>query len=254
MVADTLQEKIYVAGHLGMVGSAIVRALKQAGHEHIVIAPLFSRLRVARLVDGSYAEYAFIGSIERLKRLQMQTCSCLVLDGYFQDPELSLSEFDRQNLFAKLAAEFSYLLETAPVRSNLPRVGIHIRRGDYITSKDASNVFKTIPIEYYRTAIKKLSFNNLFLIFGDDPALTNALAKEINGVDINSLGFSTKEEFMLLSLCDHYIIANSTFSWWASYLGYSNTKRVISPRNWYFDQERSEKNPLLMPYFEILEV
>lgn len=36
MVADTSQEKIYVAGHLGMVGSAIVRALKQVGPEHIV--------------------------------------------------------------------------------------------------------------------------------------------------------------------------------------------------------------------------
>ena len=31
-----LQEKIYVAGHRGMVGSAIVRALKKAGHIQIV--------------------------------------------------------------------------------------------------------------------------------------------------------------------------------------------------------------------------
>ncbi|NDD70920.1 NAD-dependent epimerase/dehydratase family protein, partial [bacterium] len=31
-----LQEKIYVAGHRGMVGSAIVRALKKAGHTQII--------------------------------------------------------------------------------------------------------------------------------------------------------------------------------------------------------------------------
>jgi len=31
-----LQEKIYVAGHRGMVGSAIVRALKKAGHSQII--------------------------------------------------------------------------------------------------------------------------------------------------------------------------------------------------------------------------
>jgi len=32
-----LQEKIYVAGHHGMVGSAIVRALKKAGHTQIIV-------------------------------------------------------------------------------------------------------------------------------------------------------------------------------------------------------------------------
>jgi hypothetical protein len=219
----------------------------------MVMAGLASRLRLGRLLDASCAGYACIGSTDRLKLLQSEPCSWLVLDGYFQHPDLALPSLDRQNLFAKLSAEFSYLLERVSSPFGLPRVGIHIRRGDFVTSKAASNVFKTIPLEYYRAAVKKFSADTLFLVFGDDPALTSAFAKEINGIDIPSLGLSLREDFMLMALGDHYIIANSTFSWWAAYLGHSDSKRVISPRYWYVDFQRSETNPLLLPYFDLLD-
>lgn len=217
------------------------------------MAGLASRLRLGRLLDASYAGYACIGSTDRLKQLEGEPCSWLVLDGYFQHPDLALPALDRQNLFAKLYTEFSYLLERIQSSSGVSRVGIHIRRGDFVTSKAASNVFKIIHFEYYRAAVKKFSANTMFLVFGDDSELTTAFAKEINGIDIPSLGLSLKEDFMLMALCDHYIIANSTFSWWAAYLGHSDHKRVISPRHWYVDFQRSESNPLLLPSFELLD-
>ena len=176
-----------------------------------------------------------------------------MLDGYFQHPDFALPKIDRQILFSKLSAEFSYLLKRVPSPSELRRVSIHIRRGDSVSSKAASTVFNTIHLEYYRSAIKMFPSHTLFLIFGDDPTLVSTFAKEIGGIDVPSLHLSLKEEFMLMALCDHYIIANSSFSWWPSHLGYSDSKRVISPRHWYVDIERSNKNPLLMPYFELLD-
>jgi hypothetical protein len=233
----------------------IVKYLPEVGvaRSPMGMAGLASRLRLGRLLDASYAGYACIGSTERLKLLRSEPCSWLVLDGYFQHPDLALPMLDRQKLFAKLSAEFSYLLERVPSTSGVSRVGIHIRRGDFVTSKAASNVFKTIPLEYYRAAVKNFSADTQFLVLGDDPALTSAFSKEINGIDIPSLGLSLREDFMLMALCDHYIIANSTFSWWAAYLGHSDNKRVISPRNWFVDFQRSETNPLLLPNFELLD-
>ena len=232
----------FVAKHLSNV--CITSASGMAG--------LATRLRLGRVLDTSLGGYACIGSSESLKRLQGKPCSWVVLDGYFQHPDFVFSALDRQTLFAELSEEFAYLIERVSSPPGVPRVGIHIRRGDFVSSKAASSVFQTIPLDYYRSAINRFPTDAKFLVFGDDPELTSSFAKEIGGTDTSSLGMTLSEDFMLLALCDHYIIANSTFSWWASYLGWKDAKRVISPKNWYFKPGRNQSNPLLLPYFELM--
>ena len=41
---------------------------------------------------------------------------------------------------------------------------------------------------------------------------------------------------LTMSLCQHHIIANSTFSWWGAYFGYAlvnNNKLVYYPSIWF---------------------
>ncbi len=68
------------------------------------------------------------------------------------------------------------------------------------------------------------------------------------------MSLTLEQEFCLLMSSDHHVIANSTFSWWAAYLGTKPGGKVISPQNWYHDQLRSQANPLLLQHFHLIDV
>ena len=52
-----------------------------------------------------------------------------------------------------------------------------------------------------------------------------------DGSDIN--GHNDIIDFTLMSKCDHNIIANSSFSWWAAWLNNNKEKTVIAPKQWF---------------------
>lgn len=211
-----------------------------------------SRLRFGRLFDTSINSFAFITSSYKLRKSIGTSLKWLILDGYFQEPVLSIPHVDRQLLFGKVAHEFSYLRRDLPIYASIPVVSVHIRRGDFVSSKAASAVFNTVSLSYYRAAVRLFPAGVEFLVFGDDPSITSEFADEIGGINVASKELTLKEEFILMSLCDHHIIANSTFSWWAAHLGHRDGKRVIAPRDWYVDTARSRNNPLLLSHFELL--
>jgi len=85
-----------------------------------------------------------------------------------------------------------------------------------------------LPMDYYRKALKKTPKGNLY-IFSDDIPWCKVNFREYENVTFVNL--EDHLSFELLRLCPYKIIANSTFSWWAAYLGIPN-QVVYRPDNW----------------------
>jgi hypothetical protein len=107
---------------------------------------------------------------------------------------------------------------------------IHLRRKDYLKR---SHEFVPLQMDYYNRAIERMRKIDCrsFLVFTDDIEwCRHNLPADFTIVD-DSL--SDVQSLYLMSKCKNHIIANSTFSWWGSWLCQNPDKIVIAPRTWY---------------------
>ena len=218
-----------------------------------ILASWASRFRLARLINFRIRGLELIGSYAYLSAIKGASSSRVqCLDGYFQHPDLVFKREHIAQIHMKLRSSgaFNEQFRECSVR----RTGLHIRRGDFISSKNASQVFRIIPLEYYKLALNRLPDNQKVFVFSDDPIISKQLSEELNGTDVASLRLTLQQEFCLLMNCDDYIIANSTFSWWAAVLGKSGEGKVISPGKWYLREDAEDFNPLNLPDFEVVDV
>jgi len=121
-----------------------------------------------------------------------------------------------------------------------PTVSIHIRKGDY--NLPQNRPLNIIDQEYYIKAITenfKPSNDYNFIVFSNDIDFAKDMLEGDNvwfvspvGIDSYSYTSSEKEDLALLSLCDHHIITNSSYSWWGAYLSKSLNKKIVCPTNW----------------------
>lgn len=109
-------------------------------------------------------------------------------------------------------------------------VSIHVRRTDYL---QFSNQFPVITKEYILSAIDYLSkFGSYnFLFYSDD---IKWCRETFGTFPVHfSNGGQPLNELASMSCCEHNIIANSSFSWWAAWLNQNPEKVVIAPRTWF---------------------
>ncbi len=127
--------------------------------------------------------------------------------------------------------ELSIPENIAEILKTQKTVSLHIRRGDFL--KVGRNISES---DYYERAIQylKSKFRNIFLlIFSDDIEWVKRNKKfELKHLFISDKDFSDSQELILMSMCTHNIIANSTYSYWGAWLNSNKEKIVIAPKGW----------------------
>ncbi len=124
---------------------------------------------------------------------------------------------------------------------------IHIRRGDYVTDPLTVEVLGTRSLDYYYEAIThmvKRVKNPHFYVFSDDPEwVKQNLKLDYPATYIgHNQGKYAYEDLRLMSHCQHFIIANSTFSWWGAWLSAHENKIVIAPKQWFSDKSKDSRD------------
>lgn len=235
-----LGKQFYIGNHFFEIAAAYAYARRErrvlclptrgAGTEPFVYCGYFEKCKpFVRDLEGAarYTEAAF--SYTEIPSTNIPHVS---LSGYFQS----------ERYFAEYATELRTLFQPPPSISSkaIQRWGnlvypethvlVHARRGDYLKAAAFHN---PLPLQYFLNAMaemRKHIASPTFILMSDEPEFWKDIAEDAIVVDEKD----PEVALYFMSQFKHYIIANSTFSWWASYLSpYADQGVVIAPKQWF---------------------
>lgn len=188
--------------------------------------------------------------------LQIDNRPSTVLYGYFQSYKYFNScrqtickmlqiETKKQQLLNKLSIPF------------VNAVSCHFRLGDY---KKLAHIYPILDESYYMNALSLVSSQDksikTILYFCEEKEMVEVETsvipflresfKDLDFVKCPS-GLQDWEQMLLMSCCQHNIIANSTFSWWGAYLNENKSKQVCYPAKWFQEEAKFNIQDLCPP-------
>jgi len=149
-----------------------------------------------------------------------------------------------EKYFEKHKDAIKQLFGTGIDQRNKGYVGIHVRRAkNPINPQEpaySDNPFyenlshhthEDMSDNYYVRAMKMFP-DKKFMVFSDDIGWCKR-SPIFNGCAFINLG--EIDDLNNMASCEHNIIANSSFSWWAAYLNPNPDKIVVAPKQWFAD-------------------
>lgn len=166
-----------------------------------------------------------------------------VFVGYFQ----RFAAF--AHLVDELRDDFRWSLPPGLARQTLHEiestqsVAVHVRRGDYVEVPLFRRKLGMLSPRYYEQAlalIREKLARPTFFVFTDDPVWARREIvdgkRDVTVVD-HGADRSDLADLALMRACAHFIVANSTFSWWPAFLADRPDKIVIAPKPWFIEDD-----------------
>jgi len=157
------------------------------------------------------------------------------LRGYFQSWRYvdGVAEVLRNQVRSVSLPSASFLSRRSDLRGLRDWVGIHVRLGDY---RGLPHMF--LPEAYFRSALVRLDAwdrDRKIVVFSDSPAEARKMpiwTRFENVLFMDRSGLSPVETLLLMSEAPWLVMANSTFSWWAGFIGDEPARPVVFPEPW----------------------
>lgn len=166
------------------------------------------------------------------------------LTGYFQSEKYFKDHFQTIVSLLRIREQQSDVKRNSLVNSK-QSISVHFRIGDYLRMKMTEH-HPILTDEYYTRSIAHIisetgenEWNVYYACENCDNEIVDARIKYIQTI-FNNLKFikisndlEDWEQMLVMSVCEHNIIANSTFSWWSAYLNENKHKIVCYPEVWF---------------------
>ena len=194
------------------------------------------KLAARNLVPGHDALIESDPGVFEPRVLDFRVTRPTLLDGYWQDERYfaDIASTLREDLAFRLSPDAEQRGLAARIESS-NAVAVHSRRLHHATLSNHAVSGETITLDYYLKALKVIAARvptAEFFCFADDPRwLMEQWPRNLPVTLVHNPGpLGEMIDLWLMAKCRHFIIANSTFSWWGAWLGTASEKIVIAPR------------------------
>jgi hypothetical protein len=161
----------------------------------------------------------------------------ILLNGYFQSWRYF---FENHEEIKKIIYDYEEKKTLGGFRADLM---IHVRRGDYTK---LTTYHGLIGEMYYQRAIKlvkTMKSDPNIVVFSDDIESARRVVPGATAYFGPEQSLTPLETLYCMTKCDHFIGANSSFSWWASYLNNGDGLKIF-PRPWFTDKANDTRDLL----------
>lgn len=216
--------------------------------ESLVGKTFYSKNKIFMKLNNAYISFFKKTTIQNNKNIYreknfhfdsnlLNISSNVYLHGYWQNENyfLDIKDFLKKDFTLKKPLSSASNILKKKIVNNVS-VSLHIRRGDYLSNPKTKEVHGVCSLDYYYKGLSilqsKITEDFTCFVFSDDISWCKDNFSPdcpVVFVDINR----DYEELILMSYCKHFIIANSSFSWWGAWLNDNKNKIVVSPKNWF---------------------
>lgn len=211
--------------------------LRQTGHD--IQSRRFAKQIIQRLTESVITqrfkdtESVFLDKVNRINEIN-QSCGYVFI-GYFQNQDFFTTEgFAQRQLYEVTQPPRPFGDYWGRVSEVAKPLIVHIRRDDYIQES-----FGLLSKRYYSDQLEKIksisSFKEVW-IFTDDEKSASKVYPKVSDRPIRVFkksDYTPSETIQIMRFGEAFVIANSSFSYWAAMLRHKIEAPVIAPNPWF---------------------